>query len=141
MNPLGELADRTWLRLQELLKDYDESEKECEIFLDDTRQFFEQRLSIYEKKRNELENDVQNLSERMFELFDELKLPRITFDDKRLTLKQKQKLINDKINQLKNMILERDKKLIKLRKLIYTKIKLIGNIQINIDQVRNFISV
>jgi chromosome segregation ATPase len=136
MNELCELANRTWLRLEDLLQDFDDNEKERQVFLDDTRQFFEERLSIYEKQRNEFENSIKKLSEQMYQLFDELQLPRITFDDKQLTLKEKRKYINEKIDQLKNMILQRDKEIIQLKQLINIKIKLIGNIQINIDEVR-----
>jgi len=136
MHLLGELAHTTWLRLEALLKDLDENDKERQVFVDDTRQFFEQRLSIYEQRRNELENHLKKLSEQMYQLFDELKIPRITFDNQQIKLREKRKLINDKIDQLKNLIFERDKELIQLRQLIINKIKFIGNIQINTDEVR-----
>jgi len=136
MNELGELGNHTWLRLEDLIKDFDDSDKERQVFLDDSRQFFEERLLIYEQQRNELENHIKKLSEQMYKLFDELNLPRITFDDQQITLKEKRKYINNKIDQLKNMIIERDKELIQLKQLINIKIKLIGNISINIDEVR-----
>jgi hypothetical protein len=136
MNELGELSNRTWLRLEDLLKDFDDSDKERQIFIDDTRQFFEERLLIYQQQRNELENHIKKLSEQMYKLFDELNLPRITFNNQQITLKEKRKYINNKIEELKNMIIERDKQLIQLKQLINIKIKLIGNIQINIDEVR-----
>ncbi|CAF4455618.1 unnamed protein product [Rotaria sp. Silwood2] len=136
MHLLGELANVTWLRLEDLLKDLDEPDKERQAFVNDTRQFFEQRLSIYEQKRNELENSIKNLTEQMYQLYDELQLPRITFDNNQMTLIEKRNYINGKIDELKNMILERHKKLIQLRQLINIKTKLCGNININIDEVR-----
>jgi hypothetical protein len=136
MNPLGELANRTWLCLEDLLEDFDDSDQERQVFIEDTRLFFEERLSIYEQRRNELENHLKKLSEQMYQLFDELKIPRITFDNQQIKLREKRKLINDKIDQLKNLIFERDKELIQLRQLIINKIKFIGNIQINTDEVR-----
>lgn len=135
MNPLNELANKTWIRLEDLLKDFDENEKEYDIFVNDTQEFFQERLSIYEKQRFELENHIQKLLEQMNQLSDELKIPRITFDNQQITLKQKRIIINEKIGHLKNLIIERDKELIQLRKLIHIKIKLIGNIHINTDQV------
>jgi len=136
MHALGELANTTWLRLEDLLKDFDDIDEKREVFINDTRQFFEKRLSMYQQQRNELENHVKKLLEQMYQLFDELKLPRIIFDDNQITLKEKRILINEKIDQLKNMIFERDKEFIQLKKLINIKIKLIGNIQINIEEVR-----
>jgi len=139
MHLLGELANRTWLRLEDLLNNLDlDSEKERQVFVDDTRQFLEQRLAIYEQQRNQLENHVKKLSEQMYQLYDELQLPPIIFDNNQMTLINKRKLINEKIDQLKNMIFERDKELIQLRQLINIKVKLIGNIIINTDQVRIF---
>jgi hypothetical protein len=139
MHLLGELANTTWLRLEDLLNNLDlDSEKERQVFVDDTRQFLEQRLAIYEQQRNQLENHVKKLSEQMYQLYDELQLPPIIFDNNQMTLIQKRKLINEKIDQLKNMIFERDKELIQLRQLINIKVKLIGNIIINTDQVRIF---
>jgi hypothetical protein len=136
MNPLTELSNRTWLRLEDFLQDFDESDRERQEFIEDTRLFFEQRLSIYEKRRHQLENDLKILSEQMYQLFDELQMPRITFDDnQKLSLKEKRKLINQKIEQLKNLIFERDKELIQLRQLISQKNKFIGNSQINTDEV------
>ncbi|CAF4091879.1 unnamed protein product [Rotaria sp. Silwood2] len=135
MHLLGELANVTWLRLEDLLKDLDEPDKERQAFVNDTRQFFEQRLSIYEQKRNELENSIKNLTEQMYQLYDELQLPRITFDNNQMTLIEKRNYINGKIDELKNMILERHKKLIQLRQLINIKTKLCGNININIDEI------
>ncbi|CAF1392066.1 unnamed protein product [Rotaria sp. Silwood1] len=135
MHLLGELANVTWLRLEDLLKNFDEPDKERQAFLDDTRQFFEQRLSIYEQKRNEIENFIKNLIEQMYQLCDELQLPRIIFDNNNMTLIEKRNCINEKINELKNMILERDKELIQLRQLINIKTKLCGNININIDEI------
>ena len=136
MNPLSELSNRTWLRLEDFLQDFDESDRERQEFIEDTRLFFEQRLSIYEKRRHQLENDLKILSEQMYQLFDELQMPRITFDDnQKLSLKEKRKLINQKIEQLKNLIFERDKELIQLRQLISQKNKFIGNSQINTDEV------
>lgn len=136
MHLLGELANAVSIRLEDLLKDLDEADKERQAFIDDTRQYFEQRLSIYEKKRYELENYVTSLMEQMHELCDKLQLPRITFDNNQMTLIEKRKCINEKIDELKNMILERDKKLIELRQLIDIKAKLTGNIYINIEEVR-----
>jgi len=137
MHLLGELANITWLRLEDLLNNLDlDSEKERQVFVDDTRQFLEQRLAIYEQQRNQLENHVKKLSEQMYQLYDELQLPPIIFDNNQMTLINKRKLINEKIDQLKNMIFERDKELIQLRQLINIKVKLIGNIIINTDQVR-----
>jgi hypothetical protein len=137
MHLLGELANTTWLRLEDLLNNLDlDSEKERQVFVDDTRQFIEQRLAIYEQQRNQLENHVKKLSEQMYQLYDELQLPPIIFDNNQMTLINKRKLINEKIDQLKNMIFERDKELIQLRQLINIKVKLIGNIIINTDQVR-----
>jgi hypothetical protein len=139
MHLLGELANTIWLRLEDLLNNLDlDSEKERQVFVDDTRQFLEQRLAIYEQQRNQLENHVKKLSEQMYQLYDELQLPPIIFDNNQMTLIQKRKLINEKIDQLKNMIFERDKELIQLRQLINIKVKLIGNIIINTDQVRIF---
>jgi hypothetical protein len=139
MHLLGELANTTWLRLEDLLNNLDlDSEKERQVFVDDTRQFLEQRLAIYEQQRNQLENHVKKLSEQMYQLYDELQLPPIILDNSQMTLINKRKLINEKIDQLKNMIFERDKELIQLRQLINIKVKLIGNIIINTDQVRKF---
>jgi len=139
MHLLGELANRTWLRLEDLLNNLDlDIEKERQVFVDDTRQFLEQRLAIYEQQRNQLENHVKKLSEQMYQLYDELQLPPMIFDNNQMTLINKRKLINEKIDQLKNMIFERDKELIQLRQLINIKVKLIGNIIINTDQVRKF---
>ena len=140
MHLLGELADATWLRLEDLLKDLDEGDRERQVFVDDTRQFFEQRLSIYEQRRNELENHIKKLTEQMFQLFDELQLPRIVDDNQQMTLTEKRIFINQKIDELKNMIFQRDKELIQLRQLIHLKAKLIGNIQINTDEVRKSVS-
>jgi hypothetical protein len=81
---------------------------------------------------------VKKLSEQMYQLYDELQLPPIILDNSQMTLINKRKLINEKIDQLKNMIFERDKELIQLRQLINIKVKLIGNIIINTDQVRKF---
>jgi hypothetical protein len=136
MHLLGELADTTWLHLNTLLKDLDEDEKERQAFVDDTRKFFEQRLSIYEQRRNEIENHLKKLSEEMFKLFDELQLPRITNENNQMTLIEKEKYFNEKIEELKNLIFERDKELIHLRQLINIKTKLIGNVDINTDEVR-----
>jgi hypothetical protein len=136
MNPLGELANQTWLRLEDFLRDFDDIDQERQLFIEDTHLFFEQRLSIYEKRRNELENHLKQLLEEMYQLFDELQMPRITFDNQQLTLREKRKLIHEKIDQLKNLIFERDKELIQLRQLIIHKAKFIGNIQINTDEVR-----
>jgi hypothetical protein len=140
MHVLGELANTTWLRLEDLLKDLDDSDKERQAFVDDTRQFFLQRLSIYEQQRNELENHLKILSEQMDQLSDELQLPRIIFENNQMTLIEKRIFINDKIDRLKYMILERDKELIQLRQLIQIKANLIGNIQINTDEVRRLFS-
>ena len=131
MNPLTELSNRTWLRLEDLLRDLEGSNQERQLFLEDTRRFFEQRLSTYEQQRNELENHIDKLSEQMYQLYDELQIPRVIVDhNQQITLKEKRKFINDKIDQLKNMIFERDKELIQLRQLINQKIKLLGNISI-----------
>ncbi|CAF0973615.1 unnamed protein product [Adineta steineri] len=136
MHLLGELAHTTWLRLEDLLNNLDiDSDKERQAFINDTRLFFEQRLSIYEQQRIELENDIKILSEQMYQLFDELNLPHITFDTNQITLIEKRKFINDKIDELKHLIFERDKELILLRQLIDSKMKLIGNTHINTDQI------
>ncbi len=139
MHDLGELADRTSRRLEDLLKDLDDSDQERQLFIEDTRRFFEERLSIYQQKRNQLENHLKNLLEQMNQLSDELQLPRIIFDHHQLTLKEKQIFINEKINQLTNLILERDKQINQLKQFIYIKIKLIGNIQINTNEVRKYL--
>ena len=135
MDPLGELVHATSLRLEDLLSDLDEPDKERQLFLDDTRQFFEQRLSIYVKRRNELEDSIKKLLEHMYELCDELQVPRIIIDDTRMTLIEKRKYINEKINELKSMIIERDKQLTHLRQLIKIRAKLLGNIHIDNDEV------
>ncbi|CAF4350817.1 unnamed protein product [Rotaria magnacalcarata] len=139
MHLLGELADATWLRLEDLLKDLDEPDKERQAFIDDTRQFFEQRLSIYRDKRKELENSIKKLNEQMYQLFDKLQLPRIKYDNNQMTLIEKRKTINEKIDELTNMVLERDRKLIQLRQIVYIKAKLTENMHINIDEVSKII--
>jgi phenylpropionate dioxygenase-like ring-hydroxylating dioxygenase large terminal subunit len=138
MNPLSELANTTWLRLEDLLKDLDNSDKERQAFLDDSRQFFEQRLSIYEQQRNELENHINKLSEQMDQLSDELQIPRIIYNNNQMNLIEKRKFINENIDHLKNMIFQRDKELILLRQSIQIKANLIGNTLINTDEVRIF---
>ena len=140
MNPLSELANTTWLRLEDLLKDLDNSENERQTFVDDSRQFFEQRLSIYVQQRNELENHIKKLSEQMDQLSDELQIPRIIYDNIQMNLIEKRKFINENIDHLKNMIFQRDKELILLRQFIQIKANLIGNILINTDEVRIFSS-
>lgn len=136
MNLLGELVNATWLRLEDLLKDLDEPDEERQVFIDDTRQFFEQRLSIYVKKRLELETSIKELEEKMYQLFDKLELPRVKYSDREMTLIEKQKSINDKINELNSMVIENDKKLAHLRQSIIIKAKLIGNNYHNVDEVR-----
>ncbi|CAF3463772.1 unnamed protein product [Rotaria socialis] len=140
MHLLGELADATWLRLEDLLKDLDEPDKERQAFIDDTRQFFEQRLSTYRDKRKELENSIEKLNEQMYQLFDKLQLPRTKYDNNQMTLIEKRKTINEKIDELTNMVLERDRKLIQLRQIVYIKAKLTENMHINIDEVSKIIS-
>ncbi|CAF3356101.1 unnamed protein product [Rotaria socialis] len=135
MHLLGELADATWLRLEDLLKDLDEPDKERQAFIDDTRQFFEQRLSTYRDKRKELENSIEKLNEQMYQLFDKLQLPRTKYDNNQMTLIEKRKTINEKIDELTNMVLERDRKLIQLRQIVYIKAKLTENMHINIDEI------
>lgn len=139
MNPLCELANQTWKHLEDLLEHFDEPERDYELFVKDTRLFFEQRLSIYEKQRKELENEVNILSEEMNHLSDQLEMPRITFDHSQVTLKEKKKFIYEKIDHLKYLIIQRNKELIQLRELIEIKMKILGNQQIDIDQVRNIV--
>lgn len=141
MHLLGEVANQTWLRLEDLLQDLDlDRDKERQAFIEDTQEFFRKRLAIYEHERNQLENHVKNLEEQMFQLFDELQLPRISIDRQKFTLVAQRKLINEKIDELKELILGRDKELIQLRESIKIKTKFIGNIHINVDEVRRKIS-
>ena len=133
MNPLCELADQTWRYLQDLI---DGMEEENQLFLGDTRRFFEERLSIYEKQRKELENHVEILVEEMNRLSDQLELPRISFDHSIRTLKEKKNFINEKIIQLKDLVIQQDKELMKFREFILRKNQILGNEQININQVR-----
>ncbi|CAF0843091.1 unnamed protein product [Adineta ricciae] len=138
MHLLGEIANQTWLRLEDLLQDLElDRDKERRAFIEDTQEFFRKRLAIYEQERNELENHVKNLAEQMFQLFDELQLPRISIDRQKLTLMAQRKLINEKIDELKELILERDKELIQLRESITIKMKFIGNIHINVDEIKS----
>ena len=133
MNPLCELADQTWRYLQDLI---DGMEEENQLFLGDTRRFFEERLSIYEKQRKELEHHLEILVEEMNRLSDQLELPRISFDHSIRTLKEKKNFINEKIIQLKDFIIQQDKELMKFREFILRKNQILGNEQININQVR-----
>jgi len=137
MNPLVELANRTWNDLEKLIEDFDNQETERTSFINETCLFFQQRLSIYQQKRIELENHVEKLIEQMNQLSDELQMSRIVLQSK-LNLKQKRIFINEKIDHLKNLIFERDKELIQLRLLINQKVQLIGNIQLQTEQVRLF---
>lgn len=134
MNPLVELANQTWIDLEGLLDDVDHQENERQLFVDDTYFFFQQRLSIYRQKRVHLENQIEKLSEEMCQLSDELQMPRIHLDSK-FTLKEKRAFIEEKIDHFRRLIYERDKELIELRRSIEQKLKLIGNVSMNTEQV------
>ena len=102
MHLLGELADQTWSRLEALLVNFDESDRERRAFLDDTRQFFQQRLTIYEQRRIELEKQIELLLGEVHRLCDELQLPRTTIEiPPTLTLRDKDKYLREQIERLK----------------------------------------
>jgi SMC interacting uncharacterized protein involved in chromosome segregation len=136
MHLLGELAHKTWLRLEILLNDLDENDKERQAFVDDTRLFFEERLSTYEQRRNQLENRLKTLLEQIYELCDELQQPRTLADHSQMALGERERYFLGHIEQLKAMIFERDKELIQLRQHIQNKATFIGKIQIKTEQVR-----
>ena len=136
MHLLGELAHKTWLRLEILLNDLDENDKERQAFIDDTRQFFEERLSTYEQRRHQLESRLDTLLERIHQLCDELQQSRPVDDLSQMALSERERHFLDQIEQLKGKIFERDKELIQLRQRIQNKAMFLGMIQIQTEQVR-----
>ena len=136
MHLLGELAHKTWLRLEILLNDLDENDKERQAFIDDTRQFFDERLSTYEQRRHQLESRLNTLLEQIHQLCDELQQPRTLDDHSQMALSERERYFLAQIEQLKAKIFERDKELIKLREDIQNKAAFIGMIQIKTEQVR-----
>jgi hypothetical protein len=138
MHPLAELADRTWLRFESLLTDCDEPTGDERVALvEDTRLFFEQRLSPFEQRRTTLVKHIASLLEQADRLCDELQQPRLNIDkdDERVSLKDKEKSVREQIEGLQRLICERDKELIHLRRIIGTKSALIGSVDINTDEV------
>ena len=127
MHLLGELADQTWSRLEALLVNFDDSDQQRRAFLDDTRQFFQQRLTIYEQRRIQLEKQTELLLDEVHRLCDELQLPRTTIEiPSALTWKDKDKYLREQIEQLKVRLFERDKELIQLRESIRIRSQVIG---------------
>ena len=136
MHLLGELADQTWSRLEALLVNFDDSDQQRRAFLDDTRQFFHQRLMIYEQRRIQLEKQTKLLLDEVHRLCDELQLPRTTIEiPSALTLKDKDKYLREQIEQLKVRLFERDKELIQLRETIRIRSQVIGLDPPDIEQV------
>ena len=127
MHLLGELADQTWSSLEALLVNFDESDRERRAFVDDRRQFFQQRLTIYEQGRIELEKQIELLLGEVHRLCDELQLPRTTVEiPPALTLRDKDKYLREQIERLKVRLFERDKELIQLRETIRIRSQVIG---------------
>lgn len=136
MHPLGELANRTGHRLEILLQDFDQQDQERQAFLRDTEQFFQQRLSIYEERRQEREKQLEGLFHQAYRLCDELCLPRSTIqNDEEISLNEKEKYLHEQIERLKNLIYERDKELIQLHETIQLKCHLLGNVTVQTDEV------
>lgn len=136
MHLLGELAHKTWLRLEILLNDLDENDEERQAFIDDTRQFFDERLSTYEQRRDQLQTHLETLLQQIHQLYDELQEPRTLDDYSQMALNEREKYFLGQIEQLKAKIFERDKELIQLRQDIQNKARFIGMIPIQTEQVR-----
>lgn len=137
MNLLTQLAEQTWLRLDELLLDLDYTGNERQLFVDETKVFFEERLLIYEKQRNQLEETSKTLRDELNRLADELGLDRSQFNTQpNSSIKQKQEFLRKEIDRLKILLNERNKELVQLRQIIGLKVKIIGNVAANPDEVR-----
>ena len=135
-NTLVELAEQTWLRLEKLLLDLDENDQERQSFVNDTRIFFEQRLSVYESRKIELEKRTNDFLDEIHRLRDQLRLPKDPIEiDETLSIREKQNYLEEQIQNLRKLLDERDKELIQLRHVVALKAKLIGNIELNTEQV------
>ena len=136
MHLLGELADQTWSRLEALLANFDNADQERRAFLDDTRQFFQARLAIYEQRRMELEKQIDVLLGEVYRLCDELQLTRTTVEiPATLNLKDKDKYLREQIELLKARLFERDRELIQLRETIRVRRAVIGLDPSNTEQI------